>query len=199
MTPRLATTADAAQIAAIYRPFCGDSHVSFETKPPDAAEMAARIEKITRQFPWLVAETESTVISGYVYASPHRERAAYRWSTDVAVYIHPDFRGKGVGRTLYTALFSLLRRQNYFKAYAGIALPNPGSVALHRSMGFTPVGVFERTGFKAGAWHDVAWWQFALQPEQTPPPEPRSIHSLLAAEDCPEIQRSSSPPTAAVR
>jgi phosphinothricin acetyltransferase len=84
-----------------------------------------------------------------------------------------------VGRALYSSLFDLLRRQGYFKAYAGITLPNPGSVGLHEAVGFVPVGIYKGVGYKFGAWHDVIWYQRALQPEQADPAPPRSIAELL--------------------
>ena len=174
---RLATPADAAQIADIYRPFCDASHISFEEPAPDAAEMAARIERIGRRLPWLVDEAGGAV-AGYAYASPHRERAAYRWAVEVTVYIHERFRGRGVGRALYGELFDRLRGQGLFKAYAGIALPNPASQAFHESMGFTLVGIYRKIGYKLGAWWDAGWWQLTLQPEVDHPAEPRPPATL---------------------
>src|SRR5437870_8543284 len=116
---RLAVSADAAPIAAIYAPFCTETPVSFETTPPTTDEMAARIRKITERLPWLVLE-QGGEIAGYVYAGPHRERAAYQWSVDVAAYVAPSYRRRGVGRALYTTLLRILALQGYFKAYAGI-------------------------------------------------------------------------------
>ena len=168
---RLATREDSPQIAAIYRPFCEDSCISFETEAPDAAEFAQRIERIGKRFPWLVDDREG-VVAGYAYASPHRERAAYRWVVEVTVYIHEQFRGKGVGTALYAELFTRLRAQNLSKAYAGILVPNPASQAFHESMGFRLVGVYEKVGYKLGAWRDVGWWVLTLQPEAVPPAEP---------------------------
>lgn len=168
---RLANANDAPRIAAIYRPFCEDSAVSFETEAPDAAEIASRIERINCRYAWLVSEAGGTV-AGYAYASPHRERAAYRWAVEVTVYVDERFRGKGVGRTLYTELFARLRRQGLFKAYAGILVPNPASQAFHEALGFTLVGIYRKIGYKLGAWRDVGWWELALQPAVDLPPEP---------------------------
>ena len=170
---RLAERDDASEIAEIYRPFCEDSCVSFETEAPGAAEMEARIERIKARYPWLVCELDG-MISGYAYASQHRERAAYRWTVEVTVYVHREHRGKGVGRLLYSELFGRLRTQGFFKAYAGILVPNPGSQAFHEAMGFTLVGVYRKIGYKLGGWRDVGWWELALQPEIDSPPEPRT-------------------------
>jgi phosphinothricin acetyltransferase len=169
---RLAKQDDAPQIAAIYRPFCEDNCISFETEAPDAAEMASRIDRIGRRFPWLVKEQDGTV-AGYAYASPHRERAAYRWVVEVTVYIQERFRGQGVGRALYSELFRRLCAQGLFKAYAGILIPNPASQAFHESMGFTLVGVYRKVGYKMGSWLDVGWWVYSLQPEVDSPAEPK--------------------------
>jgi L-amino acid N-acyltransferase YncA len=174
---RLARKEDAPQVAAIYRPFCEDNCVSFESEAPGAAEMAARIAKINLRYAWLVEDMDG-VIAGYAYASPHRERAAYRWAVEVTIYIHEKFRGRGVGRALYTALFARLRDQGFFKAYAGILVPNPASQAFHESMGFTLVGIYHRIGYKLGAWRDTGWWQLALQPEVDFPAEPRPPASI---------------------
>lgn len=178
---RQAVLADAAQIIDIYAPFCRDSHVSFEISPPTLAEMAARIGKLTLRFPWLVYERDG-IVHGYVYAGPHRERAAYRWSVDVAVYVGEGQRGQGLGRILYAALFGLLAEQGFCNAYAGIALPNPASISLHRALGFEPVGVYRSVGYKQGCWRDVAWWGLRLKEYPTPPAEPVDIVALIGGE-----------------
>jgi phosphinothricin acetyltransferase len=174
---RLADARDAPEIAAIYAPFCESNVVSFEEVAPTAEVVAGRIAAIAAQFPWLVLDEGGTV-AGYAYASRHHDRAAYRWSADVTVYIGPAQRRRGVGTALYTALLDLLRAQGYFKAYGGITLPNAGSVGLHEAMGFTLVGVYRGVGFKLGAWHDVSWYELSLQPERANPPDPLPIGPL---------------------
>ena len=152
---------DAAACAAIYAPFVRDTVISLEEVAPTPPEMAARIERISRTHPWLVA-AEDGEICGFAYGSLHRERAAYRWATDVTVYVEPTYQRRGIGRALYTSLFELLARQGFHVACAGITLPNAASVGLHESLGFVPLGVYRRIGFKFGAWWDVGWWQLEL-------------------------------------
>ena len=163
---------DAAACAAIYAPHVEGSAVSFEERAPSGAEVAERITTTSATHPWLVAEGNGEVI-GYAYATPHRSRAAYRWATDVAVYVAASDRGRGYGRALYEALLDRLRRQRFRMACAGITLPNDASVALHEALGFARVGVYRRIGWKAGTWRDVGWWQLELAPPgEGPPPEP---------------------------
>ncbi|HVN83584.1 MAG TPA: arsinothricin resistance N-acetyltransferase ArsN1 family B [Candidatus Binatia bacterium] len=171
---RLAAADDAAAIQAIYAPIVRDTAISFEVDPPSVDEMRRRIDKTIVRWPWLVCERDGEVC-GYVYASQHRERAAYRWSVDVTVYIHERARRCGVGRALYTSLFKLLALQGYANAYAGITLPNAGSVGLHERLGFTPVGVYRTVGYKLGAWHDVGWWQLGVQAAATAPEPPLDL------------------------
>jgi L-amino acid N-acyltransferase YncA len=158
---RLATLDDAAAIRDIYAPFCEATPISFETQAPSVDETRRRITKTLKSLPWLVQEHDGEIV-GYAYASPHRERAAYRWSVDVSAYVRAGHRRSGVGRALYTSLFALLRLQGFRNAIAGITLPNPGSVGLHESLGFQLVGVYQHIGFKCGNWHDVAWYQLTL-------------------------------------
>ncbi len=174
---RLATVADAPAVQAIYALIVRDTIISFEVTPPTVAEMAQRIAKTLSQWPWLVCQQDDVVV-GYAYASQHRERAAYQWATDVSVYIHEEWRGHGIGRTLYTALFAVLRAQGYCQVLAGIALPNAGSVALHETLGMTPLGIYRQVGYKMGAWHDVGWWQGTLQPLPAQPQPPQPIAAV---------------------
>jgi len=157
---------DAEAIAAIYAPYVTDTVVSFEDVPPGSAEMAKRIERLAKTHAWLVAEDGGEIL-GYAYACPHRERAAYRWTTEVTVYVDPRHQRRGVGRRLYEALLAQLADRGYRVALAVIALPNDASVGLHEACGFEPVGVYRRIGFKFGNSWDVGWWQLDLTGPQS--------------------------------
>jgi phosphinothricin acetyltransferase len=157
---RPAAPRDATACATIYAPFVERTCISFELDVPNEAEMARRISEYSASHAWLVAELDGSV-AGYAYGSPHRTRAAYASSCDVAVYVDPARSRQGIGRALYA---ELLRRlgEKYHAAFAGIALPNDASVGLHEAMGFTPVGIYREVGWKMGGWRDVGWWQRLL-------------------------------------
>ena len=160
-TMRVALAEDAEAILAIYAPIVRETAISFEVEPPTQVEMHERIATTLRRLPWLVCEHQGEV-RGYVYASPHRARAAYQWSVDVSVYIHAQARRTGMGRALYHALFELLTQQGLYTCYAGITLPNPASVTLHEKLGFTHTGTLQSVGFKLDRWVDVGYWQKLL-------------------------------------
>jgi L-amino acid N-acyltransferase YncA len=176
MLIRHATPGDAPGCLEVYAPFANETAVSFEHEAPSAAEYEQRIMRVNRTHAFLVAE-ENGAIAGFAYAGVHRERLAYRWTCEVSVYLGVAYRGRGLGRSLYETLFTLLEEQGYRMLLAGISVPNPASVALHSSLGFEEVGVYRRIGWKAGDWRDVMWLARRLgdethERELPPPPGP---------------------------
>lgn len=161
---RPAAPDDAAALLAIYAPFVERTAVSFEEAVPGEADFAERIRVANERWAWLVAESGGALV-GYAYAGAHRARSAYRHSVEVSAYVAGSHRRRGVARALYAALFPQLAALGYCNAYAGIALPNDASLALHRALGFADIGVFPRVGRKFGRWHDVAWLHRALREE----------------------------------
>ena len=177
---RLALDSDAEQIGGIYAPVVRNTAISFEVEPPTAAEIARRIAETLPTFPWLVVDKAAEIL-GYAYAGAHRARAAYQWSVDTTVYVHPGAHRSGVGRALYTSLLQILALQGFYTAYAGITLPNPGSVGLHEAVGFEHLAVYRGVGYKLGAWHDVGWWQRTLSPRPRVPAAPLSMAATAAS------------------
>lgn len=164
---RLATPEDAEGIASIYAPVVRDTAISFEIEPPTADEMRERLAAAGDRYPWIVDEVDGK-LRGFANASPHKQRAAYRWCVEVSVYVAASYQRQGVARQLYRNLFDRLRDLGFVNVYAGIALPNPASVAMHAALGFDSVGVYRKVGFKLGAWHDVGWWGLRLREVDDP-------------------------------
>ena len=176
---RVAQVSDAQAIRDIYAPWVRDSAVSFETEVPTVETMTQRIAKLLPTHPWIVA-LDDAVIAGYAYASPHRERAAYRWSVEVTAYVDARRHRRGVGGRLYQGVCRVLFAQRIVNAFGVITLPNAASVALHESCGFTHCATLARAGYKAGAWHDVGWWQKCLGEPAPKPAEPVAFVALSA-------------------
>ena len=162
---RTALPQDAAAFVAIVSPIIANTTISFELNPPSVEAMRDRITETLRRYPWLASLDEQGRVSGYAYAGPHRPAPAYGWSVNTSIYLREDGRGRGVGKALYRSLLERLSALGYWRAFAGIALPNAASVALHESVGFQPVGVYRQVGFKHGRWLDVGWWQRDLRGE----------------------------------
>jgi L-amino acid N-acyltransferase YncA len=189
---RLADPSDGEAVAAIYRPIVEETPTSFELIPPDGAEMGRRIRDTFPAYPWLICEVGGAV-AGYAYGMRHRARAAYGWSVETSVYIDPARHRSGIGRALYESLFAILAAQGYRTAFAGITLPNPGSVALHERIGFEPIGIFRRIGHKFGAWHDVGWWQRPLREYDDAPGDVVPVPLLAERSDWAELLSRGAP------
>lgn len=166
---RLATLNDAEQILAIYRPYITDTTVTFEYDVPALETFRQRMESIMQEYPYLVYEIGETIV-GYAYASKQRDRAAYQWNVELSVYFNHHFHGQGHGRKLCETLLGILAEQRVHHVYSLVTLPNQASEKLHMKLGFTPLCIFEKTGYKFANWHDVAWFQKQLLPHTQVPP-----------------------------
>ena len=128
------------------RPGFERSPITFETVPPTADQLAARIRASLLTHDWLVAEDDDGQVVGYAYGGQYKERAAYAWACEVSVYLKMGLRRTGLGRALYEALFERLVALGYLTAVAGMTLPNPASEGLHGSLGFELVGTYRNIG-----------------------------------------------------
>jgi phosphinothricin acetyltransferase len=167
MEQRDAQPDDASAIAAIYNHYVRETIVSMEYEPVTSETMAARIAGVQEAgLAWLVL-CDGGQLLGYAYASPWRARIGYRHAVETSVYLAPEACGRGIGTRLYLALLGGLRAAGYHTVIGGIALPNPGSVALHEKLGFVPVARFREVGRKFDEWVDVGYWQLMLTDQRT--------------------------------
>ncbi len=158
---RSATEADAPVFCEIYNHYILKSLVTFEETALTVEEMAERIRSITAGLPWVVAEDEGRVI-GYAYASPWKNRTAYRFSVESTIYVADGISGKGHGTLLYRRLIEELRARSVHVVLGGIVLPNDPSVALHEKLGFKKVAEIPEVGWKFEQWVTVGYWQLIL-------------------------------------
>ena len=164
---RRGAAGDAAAIAAIYDHHVATSHATFDEQPHPPAWWR---EWLAQRLPGgkfdLVVAASGGTVAGYAVTDVYNPRAAYRTSVSVSVYRHPDARGLGLGDALYGALFELIAERDLHRAYAGIALPNPASMALHERHGFVRCGYLHEVGFKFGRYWDVALYERHLEPDE---------------------------------
>jgi phosphinothricin acetyltransferase len=164
MRIRDASPADLPAITAIYAHHVVTGTGTFEEQPPDEAEMAARLARVQdKGWAWLVAEAHEGTILGYAYFVQFRDRTAYRFTAEDAIYIRDDVRGQGVGKALVAALLDRAEAAGFRQIFAVIGdSENAGSVGLHASLGFRQVGVMRSAGIKFGQWLDVVVMQRSL-------------------------------------
>ena len=180
VTLRMATPDDAADVADLYNWYVTYGVQTFQYAPSTAEEYRQNIAEVLTAAPFLLARAADGRLLGFACAHPWHSRTAYAWDVETTVYCAPDAVGQGVGKRLYTALLSLLRRQGYHNAYALVTGGNKPSDALHRALGFTRFGVEKRTGYKFGQWLDLTYWGLQLVPGSE---EPAPVRKHLTDEE----------------
>jgi L-amino acid N-acyltransferase YncA len=162
---RTASPQDAEAILAIYAPYVTDTAVTFACAVPSAAEIADRIRRTLRKYPFLAAEAGGELL-GYTYAGPFKDRAAYDWAVETSIYVRQDAKRLGIGRALYGALERVLAAQGFLNLNACLAYPEEDdeyltrdSAVFHETLGYHLVGKFHKCGYKFNRWYHMVWME----------------------------------------
>ena len=155
---RPGASADLPSLTGLYNRYIKDTPITFDTEP--YADRNAWFEQFSLSGPHqLLVATVDDAVAGFACSTLFRPKAAYSTSVETTVYCDPDFTGRGLGSQLYEALFAALADEDVHRAYAGITLPNPASVALHERFDFHQIAVYSEVGRKFGRYWDVAWFE----------------------------------------
>lgn len=178
---RLARAADMAAVCELVNFYIDTGTANFRTVRQETDEWLTLWSGLRTAYPWYVAEdADGGGLTGLAYARPWNPRGAYAWTAESTVYVDAARRGAGIGSALYGRLLATLRAQGFRSVVAAVAVPNPGSEALHRAQGFEPAGTLRAVGHKHGAWHDVTYWQCPLAaPEAAAPAAPLPVDAGL--------------------
>jgi phosphinothricin acetyltransferase len=163
LTIRYARLDDLSRLTGICNHYIRSSHAMFDERSlkPEDRRVWLEVYRETGPYRLLVAERERDVI-GYASSNRYREHPAFDATIETSVYVDPSAVGQGIGRALYGALFTAIRGEDLHRALAGIALPNPASIALHERFNFRSVGVFDQYARKNGERISSVWMERAL-------------------------------------
>jgi L-amino acid N-acyltransferase YncA len=166
---RDAAEGDLAAVQAIYAHHVLTGTGTFEETPPTTDEIASRRSSVVAAgLPYLVAVLDGTVV-GFAYATRYRDRPAYRFTVEDSVYVAEGMAGRGIGRALLSEVVARCERDQWRQMVAVVGgSDNAGSIALHRSLGFEPVGTLRSVGFKFGRWLDTVLLQRPLGSSRRP-------------------------------
>ncbi|MGQ0805873.1 MAG: GNAT family N-acetyltransferase [Actinomycetota bacterium] len=154
---------DLGQLNELYNHYIRETHITFDIKPwaiEQRREWFGHYDTTGRHR--LLVAVDGDRVLGYASSSPFRPKQAYETSVETSIYLLPDTTGRGVGRTLYEALFDALSGEDVHRAYAGVTVPNPASIALHERFGFHEIGRYSEQGRKFGRYWDVVWFEKPL-------------------------------------
>jgi phosphinothricin acetyltransferase len=161
---RLPRDSDLLALTALYNHYVVNTPITFDVEPFDVERRRAWFGHYAPagRHRLLVAHAGERIV-GYATSSRFRDRAAYDPSIETTIYLDPDWTSRGIGTRLYGALFESLAHEDVHRAYAGITLPNPASLALHHAFGFRSVGVYDGVGRKFGRFYSVEWLEKKLR------------------------------------
>jgi phosphinothricin acetyltransferase len=154
---------DLVQLNDVYNHYVRETHITFDIEPitmERRAEWFAHYDVVGRHRLFVAVAGDGLL--GYASSSPYRPKAAYDTSVEASIYLAPDATGQGIGTALYSRLFEELDGEDVHRAYGGVTIPNPASIALHERFGFTLVGTYTEQGRKVGRYWDVAWYEKPL-------------------------------------
>ena len=162
---RSAELEDANELLNIYAYYVNETAISFETEVPSVKEFKIRMEKVMKNYPYLVAQKNNEIL-GYAYLHPFVGRKAYELSAETTIYLNPDKKKMGIGKKLYSVLEDIAKEQNITNLYSCIGYVdkedeylNNNSVQFHEHIGFRMVGKFENCGHKFGRWYHMVWME----------------------------------------
>ena len=163
---RDATVNDIESLLSVYAPYVENTAVSFEYEVPSIDEFRSRFEKITKKYPYIIAEDTKGNVLGYAYYNEFKAREAYRYSVETTIYLAKEACGREIGRKLYEVLEKAAKAQNITNMNACIAVPIKEDIHLsndsfyfHSKMGFELVGTFHKSGYKFEKWYDMIWME----------------------------------------
>lgn len=157
---RPAVSSDLPLLTEIYNHYIVNTHIAFDTQPMTSQDYKPWFDKYSTSGPYrlFVAELDGEVI-GSAGSRQYRDHPAFVETVEFGIYLAEKARGHGIGKKLYSALFEALKGEKVHLVVAGVALPNPASVALHKAMGFSEVGVFDEYAQKHGKYISSIWFQ----------------------------------------
>ena len=162
---RSAESEDANELLNIYAYYVNETAISFETEVPSVKEFKIRMEKVMKNYPYLVAQKNNEIL-GYAYLHPFVGRKAYELSAETTIYLNPYKKKMGIGKKLYSVLEDIAKAQNITNLYSCIGYVdkedeylNNNSVQFHEHIGFRMVGKFENCGHKFGRWYHMVWME----------------------------------------
>jgi phosphinothricin acetyltransferase len=169
VTIRPGRRGDLADLLTIYNHYVEHSDATLDVLPATMIEREAWLSAYGAlgRHQLLVADDGGDVL-GYATSSPYRGHPAFDQTVEVSVYVRADALGRGLGGRLYDALLARLADTDVHSVVAAVALPNDGSIALHRSRGFTEIGTFTQYAIKNGRRISSMWFERVITNEQAP-------------------------------
>lgn len=154
ITIRKASKSDVPFITEVYNDTILNTTATFDTEIKTEADRLQWFKNHDHRHPVLIAEEEG-IKKGWASLTMWSDRCAYEGTAEVSVYVHKDFRGKGIGKKLLEVLVAEGKKCGLHYLLARISEGNNSSIHIHQQQGFNIIGVMHEVGFKFGKFLDV--------------------------------------------
>ncbi|WP_320170506.1 N-acetyltransferase family protein [Maridesulfovibrio sp.] len=159
----------AESILNIFNEAIINSTALYDYKERDKDSMVGWFEtKQAKGYPVIGIENPAGTLIGFGSYGSFRAWPAYKYTIEHSIYVHKDFRGRGIGKILMRELINKAAENDFHAMIGGIDATNIGSIRLHEKFGFRHVGTLPQVGFKFGRWLDLAFYQLILNTPALP-------------------------------
>jgi L-amino acid N-acyltransferase YncA len=151
---RSARREDLDAITEIYNEAIIKTVATFDTEPKTYEDQKKWFDDHGTKNPILVAEQNGMIV-GWASLSKWSDRCAYSDTAEISLYVKEEHQRKGIGRRLIEAIVVEGEKTGLHTIIARITAGNESSFHLHRSVGFTHIGIMKEVGKKFGKQYDV--------------------------------------------
>ncbi len=164
MGVREAVKADFVEITAIYNEVVATSTATFNDRPASCEERIAWWKsRLSQSYPVLVS-VEGSRLAGFASFGDFRAWPGYRYTVECTIYIHAEFRGRGVGTRLLKALVERAAALEKHTMIAAVDSENLASLQFLERFGFERAGVLHEVGFKFSRFLDLVLLEYKIAP-----------------------------------
>ena len=137
----------------------------WSVRPADlAGRRALLLERQALGYPFLGAFL-GEVLAGYATFGAFRPHDGYDRTVEHSIYVHKDYRRRGVAGLLLPRLIDAARACGKHVMVGGIDAANVESIRLHERFGFAIVGRLPQVGYKFDRYLDLVFMQKILADE----------------------------------
>lgn len=158
LTIRQATVNDMGVVAEIYNDAILNTTATFDTETKSLENRIQWLNQHSAMNPVIVGELNNQVV-GWASLSKWSDRCAYDTTAEVSVYVHKDFRDRGIGRKLLEVITLEGEKAGLHTILSRITQGNEKSIHLHEIFGYEHIGVLKEVGMKFGEFLDVHMMQ----------------------------------------
>ncbi len=144
------TERDSPDVLKIYQMGLETRNATFETTVPSWEIWNSKHHKHSR-----LVYIENTNVVGWAALSPTSAREVYGGVAEVSIYVHANFKGRGIGSQLMEKLLISSEENGIWSLFSSVFPENSATIKLHEKFGFRVLGYREKIAQLDGKWRNT--------------------------------------------